>query len=50
MLSIDNEKMFVSKDFITLKYKLNRAVTIKEESRKSSSSDSSSTEAVQSAM
>ena len=42
MLSIDNEKMFVSKDFITLKYKLNRAVTIKEESRKSSSSDSSS--------
>ncbi len=42
LLSIDNEKMFVSKDFISLKYKLNRAVTIKEESRKSSSSNSSS--------
>lgn len=44
LLSIDNEKMFVSKDFISLKYKLNRAVTIKEESKKksSSSSDSSS--------
>jgi len=42
LLSIDNEKMFVSKDFISLKYKLNRAVTIKEESRKSSSSSSDS--------
>ncbi len=44
MLSIDNEKMFVSKDFITLKYKLNRAVTIKQESKKRSSSDSSSSQ------
>ncbi|MCD7826876.1 MAG: NlpC/P60 family protein [Clostridiaceae bacterium] len=45
MLSIDNEKMFVSKDFVSLKYKLNRAVTIKQEKKKSSgtSSDSSST-------
>ena len=42
LLSIDNEKMFVSKDFVTLQYKLNRAVTIKEESKKSSSSSSSS--------
>lgn len=42
MLSIDNEKVFVSKDFISLKYKLNRAVTIKEESQKSSSSSSAS--------
>lgn len=42
LLSIDNEKMFVSKDFVTLQYKLNRAVTIKEERKKSSSSSSSS--------
>ena len=51
MLSIDNEKMFVSKDFITLRYKLNRAVTIKEESRKkSSSSDSSSQSSIYSSI
>lgn len=42
MLSIDNEKMFVSKDFITMMYKLNRAVTIKEEQHTSSSGSSSS--------
>lgn len=42
MLSIDNEKMFVSKDFVTLQYKLNRAVAIKEVSPKSSSSSDSS--------
>ena len=40
MLSIDNEKVFISKDFVDLEYKLNRAVTIKEESKKSSSSSS----------
>lgn len=40
MLSIDNEKMFVSKDFVTLKYSLNKAVTIKEEKKSSSSSSS----------
>ena len=42
MLSIDNEKVFISKDFVDLQYKLNRAVTIHEESKKSSSSSSSS--------
>lgn len=42
MLSIDNEKMFVSKDFISMMYKLNRAVTIKEEHHTSSSGSSSS--------
>lgn len=42
MLSIDDEKVFISKDFISLKYKLNHAVTIKEEKKKSSSSKSSS--------
>lgn len=42
LLSIDNEKMFVSKDFVTLKYKLNRAVTVKEESKKRSSASQSS--------
>jgi len=41
MLSIDNEKVFISKDFVDLEYKLNRAVTVKEESKKSSSSSSS---------
>lgn len=46
MLSIDNEKVFVSKDFVSLKYKLNRAVTIKEESKKKSSSSSSSSSSV----
>lgn len=46
MLSIDNEKVFVSKDFISLKYKLNRAVTIKEESKKSSSSSSSASSSI----
>ncbi len=34
MLSIDDEKVFISKDFIGLRYKLNRAVTIKEEKKK----------------
>lgn len=42
MLSIDNEKVFVSKDFVTLQYKLNRAVEIKTEKSSSSSSTSSS--------
>ena len=45
LLSIDNEKVFASKDFINIQYKLNRAVSIKEEEeneRKSQSSDSSS--------
>lgn len=42
MLSIDNEKVFVSKDFVGLKYKLNRAVKIHtDKSRKKSSSSSS---------
>lgn len=41
MLSIDNEKVFVSKDFITMKYSLNKAVTIKESKKKSSSKSSS---------
>ncbi len=40
MLSIDNEKVFISKDFVDLQYKLNRAVTIQEEQKKSSSSSS----------
>jgi len=43
MLSIDDEKMFVSKDFVSMKYALNKAVTIKEEKKKSSSSSSSGT-------
>lgn len=34
MLSVDDEKVFVSKDFISMKYTLNRAVTIKEEQKK----------------
>lgn len=43
MLSIDNEKVFVSKDFVGLKYKLNRAVKIHtDKSRKKSSSSSDS--------
>ena len=42
MLSIDDEKVFVSKDFISLKYRLNHAVTIKADKKKSSSSQSSS--------
>lgn len=45
MLSIDNEKVFISKDFVDLQYKLNRAVTIHEESKKKSSSSSSSNRA-----
>ncbi len=40
MLSIDNEKVFISKDFVDLQYKLNRAVTVQEEKKKSSSSSS----------
>lgn len=50
MLSIDNEKMFVSKDFITLKYKLNRAVAIKEETKRKSSSSSSSKSSIYSSI
>ncbi|MCH5268484.1 MAG: C40 family peptidase [Lachnospiraceae bacterium] len=44
MISIDNDKAFVSKDFINVTYNLNRAVTIKEseESTNSSSGGSSS--------
>ncbi len=41
MLSIDSEKVFVSKDFISIKYKLNHAVTIKEEKEEPSSKSSS---------
>lgn len=41
LLSIDNEKAFVSKDFIKLTYSLNRAVSIKEEKQSSSGSGSS---------
>ena len=40
MLSIDNEKVFVSKDFVSLRYSLNKAVTIKESEKKSSSTSS----------
>lgn len=39
MLSIDDEKVFVSKDFVSIKYKLKSAVSFKE-SDSSSSSDS----------
>lgn len=42
MLKIDEEKVFVSKDFINFTYNLNRAVKIKPPVRKSSSSGSSS--------
>lgn len=42
MLKIDEEKAFVSKDFINFTYNLNRAVTIKPPTKKSSSSGSSS--------
>lgn len=42
MLSVDDEKVFVSKDFITMKYTLKRAVEIKEEKKPSSTSSSSS--------
>ncbi len=42
MLKIDEEKAFVSKDFINFTYNLNRAVVIKPPARKSSSSGSSS--------
>lgn len=42
MLSIDNEKVFVSKDFISMKYRLRHAVTIKEANKKDSSSKGSS--------
>lgn len=37
MLSVDDEKVFVSKDFISMKYTLNRAVTIQEEQKKQES-------------
>lgn len=42
MLKIDEEKVFVSKDFIKVTYNLNRAVSIKEERLKKGSDDSSS--------
>ena len=44
MISIDNDRAFVSRDFVKLTYNLNRAVTIKEESQSggSGSGDSSS--------
>lgn len=43
MISIDNDRAFVSKDFIKLTYNLNRAVSIKEsEEKDGGSSDSSS--------
>ena len=42
MLSVDDEKVFVSKDFITMKYTLKRAVTVKEEEKKQSTGTSSS--------
>ena len=42
MLKIDEEKVFVSKDFIKVTYNLNRAVSIKEEKLKKGSDDSSS--------
>lgn len=44
LISIDNEKAFISKDFVEFTYNLNRAVTIKETEKKSdgSSGDSSS--------
>lgn len=42
MLKIDEEKAFVSKDFIDFTYNLNRAVKIKPPKRKSNSSSSSS--------
>lgn len=42
MLKIDEEKAFVSKDFINFTYNLNRAVIIKPPAKKSSSSGSSS--------
>lgn len=41
MLKIDEEKMFVSKDFINFTYNLNRAVVINANTGNSSSSDSS---------
>lgn len=42
MLSVDDEKVFVSKDFITMKYTLKRAVEIKEEKKPAGSSANSS--------
>lgn len=43
LISIDNEKAFISKDFVKFTYNLNRAVTIKEtEKKQDGSSDSSS--------
>lgn len=45
MLSVDDEKVFVSKDFITMKYTLKRAVEIKEEKKSSSPGSSSSSSA-----
>lgn len=41
MLSIDDEKVFVSKDFVSIKYKLKSAVSIKDSGNGSSSSSSS---------
>lgn len=42
MLKIDEERMFVSKDFINFTYNLNRAVTIKQPSHRGSSGSSGS--------
>ncbi len=43
MLKIDEERMFVSKDFINFTYNLNRAVTIKQPSHRGNSGSSGST-------
>lgn len=42
MLSVDDEKMFVSKDFISMGYKLSKAVTVKEDQKSSSGKNASS--------
>ena len=42
LLSVDEEKMFVSKDFVEFEYSVNRAVPIKTDKKKSSSGGSSS--------
>lgn len=45
LISIDNEKAFISKDFVEFTYNLNRAVTIKEVERQNNGSDSSGSSA-----
>lgn len=42
MISIDNDRAFVSKDFIKLTYNLNRAVSIKDSEKQGGGSDSGS--------